>query len=64
MYEIYPNLQQTFDSQTYSLTGGAVAIIGDALWEGNQALNRKKIKPEQFIGTCLGVATGIVMNNL
>ena len=43
----------------------ASTVIGfDLLWEGYQSLVRKRILPEQFIGTCAGVLTSVALNNL
>ncbi|NTV23630.1 MAG: hypothetical protein HGA85_04610 [Nanoarchaeota archaeon] len=39
------------------------AVTFDLLWEGYQALERKEVLPEQFIGTCAGAAVSLVVNN-
>jgi len=47
---------------------GLIAAVGttsfDLAWETSQAIERKKIKPSQFIGTCAGALTAITINNL
>jgi hypothetical protein len=55
--EIKPEIQ--FDDFKHIYAANTIAL--DFVWEGHQAIERKKILPEQFIGTCVGVALGYLI---
>jgi hypothetical protein len=50
-----------FSNFVGALFGGAT-IWTDFKHETNQAVERKKIYPAQFLGTCAGVATSVITN--
>ena len=52
------------NNNAYAEFLGGVAISSDLVWEGYQAKERKKILPEQFLGTCAGISTAVIVNNL
>lgn len=45
----------------YGAIFGTAAIGSDIIWESKQAIERKKIKPEQLIGTCIGALAGYLL---
>jgi hypothetical protein len=59
MLNQYPNSP----TEQYGLIAGASAVGGDLAWESKQAIERKKIKPSQFVGTCIGSLAAILVNN-
>lgn len=59
MLNSYPNSP----TELYGLIGAGTAVATDLGWEASQAVERKKIKPSQFIGTCVGSLAAILLNN-